>query len=56
MVNDPTYPLAKRVATQIATIEAIFSAHEMVYGERLEWKNLPSYAELVANGLGAYLR
>ena len=56
VVNDPTYPLAKRVATQIATIEAIFSAHEMGYGERLEWKNLPSNAELVANGLGAYLR
>lgn len=56
VVNDQTNPLAKRVATHLATIEAIFAAHGMVYGERPEWTGLPTYAELVKNGVGAYLR
>lgn len=56
VVSDPTNPLAKRVATHLATIDAIFGAHGMVYGERPEWTGLPTYAELVRNGVGAYLR
>ncbi len=56
VVNDPLNPLAKRVATHLATIEAIFSAHEQMRGERFVWSGLPSYGELVENGLGAYLR
>lgn len=56
VVNDPVNPLAKRVGTQLATIEAIFGAHGMVYGERPEWTGLPTYAELVKDGVGAYLR
>jgi hypothetical protein len=56
VVNDPKFPLAMRVATQLATVEAIFTAHELVLGERPQWINLPSYDELVQNGLGSYLR
>lgn len=56
VVNDPVNPLSKRAATQLATIEAIFVAHEMVLGERPVWTGLPTYDELVQNGLGSYLR
>ncbi|HHY31452.1 MAG TPA: hypothetical protein GX515_00305 [Firmicutes bacterium] len=56
VVNDPVNPLAKRVGTQLATIEAIFSAHGAAYGERPEWTGVPTYAELVKDGVGAYLR
>ena len=56
VVTDPVNPLSKRVATQLATIEAIFSAHEIVLGERPVWTGLPTYTELVQNGLGSYLR
>jgi len=56
VVTDPVNPLSKRVATQLATIEAIFSAHEMVLGERPVWTGIPTYTELVQNGLGSYLR
>lgn len=56
VVNDPVNPLSKRVATQLATIEAIFAAHEFVLGERPMWTELPTYVELIENGIGAYLR
>lgn len=56
VVNDPKYPLSKRAATQLATIEAIFLAHEMMLGERLQWTGIPSYDDLVQKGIGSYLR
>lgn len=56
VVNDPVNPLSKRVATQLATIEAIFATHEFVLGARPMWTELPTYGELIENGLGAYLR
>lgn len=56
VVNDPDNPLSKRVATQLASIQAILDAHDMFLGESLKWTGLPSHTDLVKNGLGAYLR
>lgn len=56
VLHDPKNPLAKRAATQLATIEAIFVGHEMLEGERPHWTGLPSFAELVEKGLEGYLR
>ncbi len=56
IVTDPVNPLSKRVATQLATIQAVLDAHDMFLGESLKWTGIPSYTELVENGLGAYLR
>lgn len=56
VVYDSQNPLAKRVATQLVTIEAIFAAHRTMLGEEFVWSGLPSYAELLKNGLEAYLR
>ena len=56
VVNDPVNPLAKRAATHLASIEAVLNAHEFLEGQRPCWTGLPSYQDLVANGLGAYLR
>jgi len=56
IVNHPVAPLALRVATHIATIDAVLEAHEMMDGQRTEWTGMPSYSELVKSGLGAYLR
>lgn len=56
IVTDPKNPLSKRVATQLASIQAILDTHDMFLGESLKWTGLPSYTELVENGLGAYLR
>lgn len=56
IVNDPVAPLALRAATHLATIEAVLAAHEMIDGQRTKWTGMPSYAELVKSGLGAYLR
>lgn len=55
-VNDKQNPLSKRVAIQIATIEALFQAHEMVTGNGLTWTGLPSYKDLLEKGLETYLR
>ncbi|NLL47510.1 MAG: hypothetical protein GX249_02905 [Firmicutes bacterium] len=56
VVTDPVNPLAKRAATQLATIQAILTFHDEFYGETLRWEGLPSFNDLVENGLGAYLR
>lgn len=56
VVTDSTNPLSKRVATQLATIQAILDSHDLFLGESLKWEGLPSYTDLVEHGLGAYLR
>lgn len=56
VATDPDYPLTRRVATQLATIEAIFGAHELLEGVSPKWEGLPSFSELVENGLEFYLR
>lgn len=56
VVHDASNPLSKRAATQLATIEAIFMAHDMMLGERPVWSGLPTFDELVKNGLEFYLR
>lgn len=56
VVNDSQYPLAHRVATHLATIDAIFSVHRNTLGNGPAWNGLPTYAELIENGLGAYLK
>ena len=37
MVNDPVNPLARRVATHLAAIDAVLAAHEMVDGQRTKY-------------------
>jgi hypothetical protein len=56
VVGDPANPLARRTATHLATIDAVLAAHELIEGTRTRWTGLPSYRELVTNGLGTYLR
>ena len=56
MVNDPVNPLARRVATHLAAIDAVLAAHEMVDGQRTKYTGLPSYDDLIKFGLGEYLR
>ncbi|HKM42396.1 MAG TPA: succinylglutamate desuccinylase/aspartoacylase family protein [Limnochordia bacterium] len=56
VVTDPVNSLAKRAATQLASIQAILTVHDEFYGESLIWEGLPSFNDLVENGLGAYLR
>ncbi len=56
VVNDPVNPLARRTATHLATIDAVLAAHELIEGARTRWTGLPSYKDLVVNGLGTYLR
>ncbi|MGI6146932.1 MAG: hypothetical protein GX183_04330 [Firmicutes bacterium] len=56
VVNDPVNPLARRVATHLAAIDAVLAAHEMVDGQRTKYTGLPSYDDLIKFGLGEYLR
>ncbi|HAN86220.1 MAG TPA: hypothetical protein DCQ13_01090 [Firmicutes bacterium] len=56
VVSDPANPLAARVGTHLAAIEAIFSAHEFVDGSRPEWTGLPTRESLLRDGLGSHLR
>lgn len=57
-VFHPVHPLARRVATQLATVQAILAAYDATGpGERaVRLEGMPDAAELAAAGLGAVLR
>jgi hypothetical protein len=57
-VGDPTYPLSLRVATHLATIEAILAAHSLIAGSEspLILDGVPQWRDIVSLGLGHYLR
>lgn len=54
-VGDSENPLEKRVAVELSTIECIFRAYEVYNGERPVLSNLPTYDELIENGVGYYM-
>ncbi len=56
VVNDKVNPLSRRTATHLATIDAVLNAHELLDGKRTRWVGLPSYEDLVSDGLEEYLR
>lgn len=56
VVNDKANPLARRSATHLSTIDAVLSAHELLDGERTCWVGMPSYDDLVLEGLEQHLR
>ncbi|MBM4398534.1 MAG: succinylglutamate desuccinylase/aspartoacylase family protein [Deltaproteobacteria bacterium] len=58
VVDDPAYPLAKRVGAQLSTVLAIVAAYNdaAVPGARLDLQEVPRMADVVARGLGAFLR
>jgi len=54
-VNDEIDPLKKRVAVEFSTIECILRSYEMFNGERPVISNLPTYDEIIENGIGYYM-
>jgi hypothetical protein len=57
-VNDPEWPLARRVGIHIETLRAIVDAYNGGVPEtrRVEILDLPGLAELMKSGLGGFLR
>jgi len=57
-VDDPSYPLSGRVATHLATVLACISAQTLVSGSETPFtlEGLPEWQEILANGIGFYLR
>lgn len=58
VVDDPRFPLARRVGAQLATLQAVMAAYNdgAAPGARVEVTNLPSMDEMARDGLGKYLR
>jgi hypothetical protein len=57
-INDPEWPLARRVGIHFETLQAIIDAYNSgVLAERqVELQNLPGLVELTKSGLGSFLR
>lgn len=55
VINDPDYPLSHRAGLQLQIIRSLFGAYEMMIGETIEVENLPSYEEVMQNGIFSYL-
>ncbi len=58
VVDDPKFPLARRVGAQLATLQAVIGAYNdgAAADARVEIANLPSLDEITRDGLGRYLR
>ncbi|HEY9053511.1 MAG TPA: hypothetical protein VIO60_01695 [Rectinemataceae bacterium] len=57
VVNDPRSPLGVRVATHLAVTQAVVNVFSDTYPERaILFTGLPTYENLVARGLGPYLK
>lgn len=57
-VNDPAWPLSKRVGVHIEALRAVIEAYNagVPTARRVELAGLPDMAELMKPGLGAFLR
>lgn len=58
VVDDPKFPLARRVGAHLATLQAVVAAYNdgAAAGARVEITNLPSLDAITRDGLGNYLR
>ncbi len=58
VVDDPKYPLARRVDAQLATLRAVIGAYNegAAPGARVEIADLPPFGAITRDGLGKYLR
>ncbi len=58
VVDDPRYPLARRVGAQLATLMAVAAAYNegAKPDARFELAEIPGIPDLVARGVGAFLR
>src|SRR5262249_2801124 len=55
--DDKGWPLQQRVARHLATIEEVLNAYnELNPDTAIEVENIPPYNQVIARGLGAYLR
>lgn len=55
VIDDPDYPLTHRAGLQLQIIRSLFSAYEMMIGETVEVENLPTYEEVMQNGIFSFL-
>ena len=55
VVNDPENPLHDRVGRQLAAIRAIVDAVVLLGGPPVSYEGVPTYADLVRDGLGPWL-
>lgn len=57
-VNDPKLPLSRRVAGQLATFTAVIAAYnaDAPAGRAVSLGGIPAMADMIASGVGAYLR
>ncbi|MCX7028126.1 MAG: hypothetical protein NT061_11760 [Spirochaetes bacterium] len=57
VVNDPENPLGSRVATHLATTEAVVQVFSEMHPDRsIVFSGLPGYEQLMEHGLGPYLK
>ncbi len=49
------HPLAERTARQVATIHEVVNAYNDAQPDAISLEGLPTYADIMQNGLGAYL-
>src|SRR5258708_5086248 len=55
--DEQGWPLKLRVARNLAAIEELINAYNELHPETpIEIENLPSYKDVIARGLGAFLR
>ena len=55
--DEQGWPLKLRVARNLAAIEELINAYNELHPETpIEVENLPSYKDVIARGLGAFLR
>jgi hypothetical protein len=58
VVDHPDFPLTRRVGVHLATLQAVLDVHDAdaPTASRVELRDLPSLAELMRLGLGAFLQ